>query len=485
MAETRILLIDPHFIPKCVKAPSLSLGYLAGSLEHFDIDYDVSDFVCEQKEQYQNIDAFLNAEKAFLKRIEHKLESRRYDYVGISCCYGAFNRVARLANLCKAIDTSLYVIVGGPFITSLDFLRIDTRRLFSYCRNVDCFVIGEGEDSIVELILQDVKLIPDIKGIIYKDGDRIHATQKRCLKQNINEIRQPSWSKYEMSNYGNSLYLITSRGCPYHCHFCDEPIIWNYKFRYRNAEAVVQEIMENKSQYNINRYSIEDSSFLSNPQAETICRNILENKIEIEWAALARMDELAHNVSWFDLLSSAGCKSIEIGFEVYSPVMLRTLKKDIHMENIFSIVHELRAKRISIQGSFIIGLPNESINDIKRTISFARELNLDIYRWHIYQPSLRELKSALNSSAFDSYVEYMLTQNMNIPQYLCHKLESECKFIEKHYLAQMIEYRTEPKNIPDFGFCKISKGKLFELLKDAINETPSANNSSFYDLHKY
>jgi hypothetical protein len=115
----KILLIDPHFIPTNVKAPSLSTGYLAASLKIAGIECDIIDFVSGQSASYLSVSDFYVDESKFLQTIKAFISQNHYTLVGITCCYGCFSRILKIAHMVKELDSRLHICVGGPFITSL------------------------------------------------------------------------------------------------------------------------------------------------------------------------------------------------------------------------------------------------------------------------------------------------------------------------------------------------------------------------------
>jgi len=125
----------------------------------------------------------------------------------------------------KKISNQIKVIIGGPFATCYP-------EYFIRKTKVDAISLGESEFIITELIeaLDDQKKLRNVKGIIFKDNGKIVRTEQRPLIKNLDDIPIPAYHLLPMKKYFNyqalrrpSAGLITTRGCPFNCAYCEVP----------------------------------------------------------------------------------------------------------------------------------------------------------------------------------------------------------------------------------------------------------------------
>ena len=140
-----------------------------------------------------------------------------------------------------------------------------------------------------------------------------------------------------------------------------------------------------KEKYNIDFISIEDDNFLlSRSRTIDICKRMIKNSLNISWSCLGRANEVDDNV--LPLLKKSGCKTIYIGIESGSPRILELINKKISLEDIRKGVELIKKYHINVTGSFILGLPTETKEDIEKTIELALSLPLDGISFFTFTP---------------------------------------------------------------------------------------------------
>ena len=187
--------------------------------------------------------------------------------------------------------------------------------------------------------------------------------------------------------------MITSRGCPFRCSYCDQSV-FGRTWRYHSAEYVLQEIVHLKESYGIDFISFEDDNFLlSKDRAMEICQKMLDHSLNIGWSCTGRANEVDDEL--LPLMKRAGCKTIYIGVESGSPRILELINKRVTMDQIRRSIRLIKKYDISVTGSFILGIPSGTKKDIQKTIDFALSLPLDGASFFTFTPypntPLREL----------------------------------------------------------------------------------------------
>ena len=173
------------------------------------------------------------------------------------------------------------------------------------------------------------------------------------------------------------------------------------------------------------------------------------------------------------LLEDSGCRVIEYGIETRNNKILKSINKGFLSEDVQRAIELTREHDIRIQGSFIIGLPKESSESIFNTIDFAEDLDLDIYRWHIFQPSIRELNKShvAPKKIFETYLDY-LVPNMNLFSLYNEEILKKMLFFEQHFLSSLPERIVDRiGNTRLFG-SDITISEAYYLLKKAYEINP-------------
>jgi len=373
----KIILINPRGISFSVSLwVPLGLAYIAAVLEEKGHKVEILD---------------LNASKmsndGVLKRVKNS------DIVGIGGTIIEYPKIISLANMIKDILPDIPIILGGTCTTTL-YNKILENTKAEYA------VIGEGEISTVNLIDAIEKQLPlrNVKGIVYRDTNKIVMTEKQPLIENLDEIPFPARRLLDMEKYTydflkthnikieghknlRNASIITSRGCPYHCTFCDKGI-WGYKFRARSAQNIVDEIISLKEKYKVNSIWIADDTFVVDRKRVEEFSKLMEN-LDIVWCVNGRAN-LMQSKELFVKMRKGNCRLVNFGIESGDQWMLdNSIKKEITLEQIRNCVKASKEANIYISGFFVLGMPGETKETVEKTFKFARELNLDNYAFCI------------------------------------------------------------------------------------------------------
>jgi len=241
--------------------------------------------------------------------------------------------------------------------------------------------LDEGEVTFVEIlkaIISDdlgAKTLAGISGIAYWEDSKLKVTDKRPLITDLDALPLPARDLLDIRQHA---HIFSSRGCPYRCNFCVSSRFWD-KVRFFSAEYVVTEIDYLVREFDVNTITFYDDLFAANRERlEQIVRFLENRKLlgKVRFSGSCRANivdtELAR------LLSRMGVVSVGMGLESGDKDTLRYLKgENISPEDNRRAVRELKKVGIAVGGSFIIGSPNESREQILRTYDFIRKSRLD------------------------------------------------------------------------------------------------------------
>lgn len=364
-----ILLVNPPGNISFINPP-LGLLYISAVLKESNhnvslIDYNIKKF------SEQNLSNFIK---------EKKIKA-----VGISIVTPKVYNASALAKTIKNNFPGIILIAGGPHATLLP------EQLISDCPAFDFVVQGEGEFRLRNLINNLEKNIPfdEIDGLAYKNNGEIINNPPKCFIDDLNKIPTPSrelvdiatYSKHMKTLYSPATSMMTSRGCPYQCIYCSKAVTGS-KVRSLSPENVIKEIKFLVNDYKIKEIVFYDDSFTFNKdRVVKICDLIIENKLKIKWHCETRVNLV--NKELLTKMKQAGCYMIGYGIESGSEKMLKKLKKGITLEQIRNTIKITNEAGIKVLGYFMVGIPEETKEDINETIKFSKQLNPDYVQFAI------------------------------------------------------------------------------------------------------
>ena len=339
------------------------------------------------------------------------------DVVGITVLMDQYGKSGHIvAEITKQIDSDILTVMGGVYATvNPEFVVKDD--------NIDYVMIGEAEYSFRDLLnyLRGVDGVKINSGIAYKSNDGVVINKGHSeLIKDLNKLPLPAYHLIDYLSYADTYSdrksvdapmgypyarIVTSRGCPFKCTFCQVPTIQGRYFRRRSIEHVLDEILWLKNEYAIKAIIFDDDNLYTNMKhAKQLFRAMTDGGLNLPWVSIAtavfRLDE-----EMIDLMYESGCRYIDIAIESGSErVINEIVKKPIDHKQAIRLVKYARKKGIFVSSNFIIGFPGETWDEILETISFAEILNVDYAKIFIAIP----LK---NTEMYDQAVEQNLLKD--------------------------------------------------------------------------
>ncbi|MDD5449441.1 MAG: radical SAM protein [Candidatus Omnitrophica bacterium] len=340
----------------------LGLCYLAGFLEKYG--FEVS-FIDAQAEGLSN------------REIRKKISSFKPDAVGITSTTVAFHRAKSLATDIKLSKPDIPIIIGGPHVTA------NPRETLSF-KCFDYGVMREGEITLFELLkgLKRNDSLEGLPGVVLRKNGNVIINPQRPYIDDLDSLPFPARhflpdiKKYvpPLGSYSDTpaVSIITSRGCPYGCIFCDKNV-FGRTIRYHSPEYVVSEIKNVITRYGAKEIFFVDDTFTVN---EERVRKILflmqREKIRIKWTCMTRANNITEDL--LETMKAAGCWQISIGVESGNQQVLDFIKKGITLGQVRDVVNWSHKLGIYVKGFFIIGHPIDTVKTIDETIDFAKSI---------------------------------------------------------------------------------------------------------------
>ncbi len=283
-------------------------------------------------------------------------------------------------------------VIFGNYHATFNHYRILQKYPF-----IDICVRGEGEKTFLEILekLERSKKLNDIKGITYRDyNGRIRINEERPLIKNLDELPFPDRTalrdvKY-CQNYGglNASYgkfttIQSSRGCTFNCSFCSQAKVSHQKWRAKSIDRVIEELQYLEELGYTNLYWVDDNFTNIPKRTIELCRAIRKNHLDFVWLSEQRVDLVERKL--IQEMRKAGCRTLSLGIESANQRILDYFNKRITPEMSKDAARTVKNAGIDfIMGAFIIGAPTETLTEIKRTLSFAFQLDIDFPQFHIF-----------------------------------------------------------------------------------------------------
>lgn len=363
----KIALAAPTYPLKEAPSPPLGLCYVAAACEAAGAEAKIFDYIVR---------------KYSFEKLKAEMQEFMPDVLGATSVTMSFLPAVTIIQDAKRINPEIITFMGGPHVS------FDVKNTLEQYPELDLIVIGEGEETLKELIpvIKDRNEWKNIRGIAFMENGEVFFTGSRPLIENLDTLPLPARHLLPLSRYqalGFPVSIITSRGCPNKCIFCLGRKMVGFKVRHRSPELVADEIEEIMS-YGFEMINIADDLFTaSKERVKEFCKVITERNLKFAWCIFSRVNTIDEEL--LEIMKAAGCIAVSFGIESGSQEMLKRVRKGITLDQARKAVEACKKTGMRSHASFMVGLPGESLETLEETRKFQQELGIE-YGYHFLCP---------------------------------------------------------------------------------------------------
>lgn len=407
----KIVFIQPNVGFKGHTWESLGVGYLISYLKkNYNKELDINFY-----------SAFYDSDEDIING------AKDADIIGFTATSPQFKHGLELAKKLKTKDN--LIVFGGVHASNLPETVISSEY-------VDVAVVGEGEKAMLKIVENKEKgikmeketmnlgFIEDINEIPFPDRKAIKNERNISTAYKDNEMRIAS--------------ILSSRGCPFTCSFCSSHCVWGRGSRLRSSLNIIEEFEDLINNWKIDFVKFSDDTFTVDKQRVIdFCKLKMERGIKTPYGANAHINTMDEEMIKY--LKESGCQELWYGVESGSPKILKDMHKNTNIDNIKEVFRLTKKYGIKTRAYFLLGMPNETIEDIKMTENLCDELEPDIVGFTLLAPYPRnehfnyeEMKD-WDWSSFDEYNNNWVKTNTLSNQ----ELKDEQKRLIEKYKKQI------------------------------------------------
>ncbi|MFP4085530.1 MAG: B12-binding domain-containing radical SAM protein [Desulfobacteraceae bacterium] len=301
------------------------------------------------------------------------------DLVGFSATTSGFLDGYELCKRIKDAHPAIQTVFGGVHVSAMG------AQLLDQFQAIDYLIMGEGEPAMAELT--SGRAPETVSGLCYRDdAGRSIANPAHAQIENLDDLPFPAYEKLAGFPKGYHLPLfsyilapgatmVTSRGCPYQCSFCDRSVFKN-RYRYNSAEYVYQHLRYLNVRFGVRHVNIYDDLFTAHRRRiAELCGLLMDRPLGMQLNCAVRAGHCDDELLF--MLKSAGFLQLSIGIETGDADLMEAHKPGVHLQEIRDTVRRIQAKGLRAKGLFMMGLPGETEKTIQKTSDFALSLGLD------------------------------------------------------------------------------------------------------------
>ena len=431
------------------RLPPIGLMYVAAALEKAGF-------------QVQMLDNYLM--KKPIEEVKQLVTKTNPAIVGITCGSATYRRCIETARAIKEALPTCRIVVGGWHASYVPDSLLESPE-------IDYVVMGEGEKAVTELatcIVNDNEpaaiTIPGVA--CRRAGANIKNPPKFIEK--MDEIPYPARHLLPLELYDRTIEYLNvkpadvmsiSRGCLFHCGFCETRKLWGNICRGFSPQRVIGEIQDLQSKYGTKGiYFINDNFTLRKKETLELCDLMVKNKLDLEWVCDTRVDLVTQEL--LEAMSRAGCKTIWFGVESGSQKILQRIGRDTTLAQIENAFKLCRKNNIKTACSFMLGVPGETLKDMEASLKFAKKLNPDwcIFNVFIANPDSKMYQEVLDSKKYDQLDDFLLSVKTDEFDYNSLMAVQRRFFKEVHMTPKQIIKRIRREGAINFAKRRLTGG---------------------------
>lgn len=319
-----------------------------------------------------------------------------YDVVGFRCYSRDHNYVNHHVEIVKQINPEILTLAGGPHPSALPEFVLKSIPSLDFAWKAEA---EEGLPMLLSLFAECGPALPEeslqnIPGLVWRsDQEERIVVNNPSFGIDLDGYGIPAWDLVRPDQYPGFIWdqyypILTTRGCPYPCTYCNTPGLSGRKLRHRSVEHMMEELKLLKDRYGIRRFSIIDDEFtLDKRYARKFCEALIDEGLDLKWDCPVgvRLDSLFPEL--LEVMEESGCEALAVGIESGNDRVQKLINKKVTVEKIREKAHMVAgSSKIRITGYFMIGFLDEREEEIRDTIRLASELPLKRANFNVVIP---------------------------------------------------------------------------------------------------
>lgn len=318
-----------------------------------------------------------NSIKKFTKeKLFQEIMDFKPDIVGFGGTMMEWVQARKVAKLLKEVN--IPTIYGGPNAT------VNSEK---HIRYFDYIIRAEGEITLKELLdcLEKDGDLGKVKGLWFRVGSKTVKNPDRPFIEDLDAVNYPDRDIINLYEYSREAgfptakpadIVVSSRGCPYDCHFCSSKYFWKQTYRTREVREVIKEIRFMMDRYGTKAIHFREDNFtVQRGRVLKFCEEL--ERIGMEWVCQSRVDDIDKEL--VERMKDSGCQGICFGFESANDHTLEYLKKGVTVSQSIRAIDICEKIGMNWSGGFMVGVLNETREDINNTLKFVEKIRRKSY----------------------------------------------------------------------------------------------------------
>ena len=376
----KVCLIEPpkfvsltNFV-STISMPPIGMAYIASAIREAGHEVSMIDGPGSAPRTYYNYKDQVRVRGLTQDQILERIPAD-VQVIGLGCMFTShWVYVRELIGRIRVSFPDAYLVMGGEHVTGFPEFSLEEAPL-------DCVVLGEGEETIVELLKYVEQGLPleQVVGVAYRDEQGVRVNPRRQRMKNIDAIAKPAWDLFDIPLYnsvnqphgsaqGKFMPMLATRGCPFSCTFCTSPNMWTTEWIPRDYKLVVDEMQEYQKDYGVTDFQFEDlTAIVRKDWIVSFCDEILERgmKVTFQLPSGTRSEGIDFEVA--QKLKAAGCHEFSFAPESGDPRILKAIKKKVDLNKMFESARSALDAGINVGCFFIIGFPEDTYRSVLKT----------------------------------------------------------------------------------------------------------------------
>jgi magnesium-protoporphyrin IX monomethyl ester (oxidative) cyclase len=323
--------------------------------------------------------------------IAEKIRQCNPGAIGVSCLFASLEKdMATVCRIAKEVNPEIVTIAGGHHVGSMP------AGILELYPPVDFAVKGEGEETLIDILdAVNEENFNTLDGVTFREKEEIKTIPKTKFIMDIDSIPFPARHLFNMQRYfdiakshgfsSEDTYtqMVNTRGCPCKCTFCTlaapDGVPISVSQRRRSVDNILEEIEQLQKVYGIKEIHFEDDNLTADKKwAAELFDGMTKRKFDVKWHVPSGMAAYTMSDELIAKMKASGCNAVTIAIESGNQHVLdKLMRKPLRLKTIPSLVKNIRKHGIDIRAFFLLGFPGETKDNMRETLEYARNLELD------------------------------------------------------------------------------------------------------------